>query len=288
MLGDPLLIENQFLDNRYNDDEWKPTEGGLFTRPSCKLALLGAGTGDIARDSSPYGNHGALVNAPGLSRGLGRKAWRFSGAGDKGISLGDPIPGDITQLSLSVWCYFAGSATDYGVIYRGAQSASTGALSLWYDNAATDHYAFLVRDSSGHYVVKYSACVPLVNTWTNIGIVFTGGDSTSLYIDGIEDSNSPFATSAVLNIQDHASGWWVGRDSTGAKEMLGDLADIELFSTLLSLPEIRQLASRHPDLDGNIQSTSPMWTPMSGGAAPPSSYPTVLLRQNQIIGGGVA
>lgn len=104
-----------------------------------------------------------------------------------------------THLALSAWVRITKTDGDNDLWVYGEHAAEEPLL-VWYDNAATDKWAFLVTATGGQTSgVVYSSGSAIANAWCHVYFEFTPGQ-VRLFINGIEDGSSPFAVAGVGDI----------------------------------------------------------------------------------------
>ncbi|GAG03444.1 unnamed protein product, partial [marine sediment metagenome] len=106
------LPQHDLIESRY-DDDWELDSDSSLWR-GCKLFLGGKGGGDLAVDSSLYGNHGTVLSGVTPATGLDRRGWDFPGTDDAVIDLGagEYVEG-ATALTASVWFFLRSGGTTY-------------------------------------------------------------------------------------------------------------------------------------------------------------------------------
>lgn len=113
---------------------------------------------------------------------------------------------------------------------------------LWQDEAATDHYAFVITDSSNDSTgVTYSSAIPALNTWVWLCVTFDGGAQVvRLYLNAEEDANSPFSVSGVDNIK-HLETFYIGNHNGFNKGFDGIIDEVSVWNRALSSDEIQAI-----------------------------------------------
>jgi hypothetical protein len=230
--------------NRYNNDWVLNREDPIWR--DCVLFLGGKGSGTTAIDSSGRGNHGTLGGVQSTAvPALHRKGWLgFSGTDDIAI----PNFTLAESYTLAIWARSDSFANGrYFYIYSGGDGLQFGP-----NTGSLLFYAFGPNTS-----VTYTNSVYYNGDWHLWVARRVAGDKCYIYQDGNEvqsaaDNGATGGTTSTL---------YVGNDLAGTKSCLGDLGDPIVWNRALSLPEIRQLASLRPDLNGAIRSTVPRFRP---------------------------
>ena len=77
----------------------------------------------------------------------------------------------------------------------------------------------------------------------HIAITFSSNSEARLYINGIEESNSPFAAATYKDIASNAGTWKIGSDNNGgtASDFHGNIDDVRIYNRVLTATEISQL-----------------------------------------------
>ena len=207
------------------------------------LPFLGP-TGTVLRDWGGRQNHGTLTNMTGADWVMGDKGWAldFPDA-DDAITVGDvPIFDDLTAFTWLMRVKHDTTAADHDLVVRGTHDAMAPFL-LWMDNAGTDSYKMIVTSGGAGSGAKTSAFTPVAGVWYDLAFTFLASTEMRLYIDGVEDANSPFATGeGTLNntgIGDNVVRF--GNDAAGTKGLDGQIGHAMFYTRVLTANEIAQL-----------------------------------------------
>lgn len=170
-----------------------------------------------------------------------------------------------TQLTVAAWVYFDVDTVDS---YIGSKYDSTtykGFLFLRDDVAGvsgrTDTCHIVISDQSGVHTARVegvnNACI--AGQWYHVAFTAISGSSTGLrlYIDGVEDANSPASLSSftyVMHSSNPAS-LYAGAGSGGTTSRIdGNIAEFAVWNKVLTSDEISMLAkSRKKRLPLQIQ-----------------------------------
>lgn len=159
----------------------------------------------------------------------------FVDVGDISTMEGD---GDYTFM---LWVYVRNTSQDGDLIAKGAHAGNEPFV-FWYDQAGPDKWNFLFTDSGANYSGVFASAADAdaaLNTWVHLALVIRGGVNTRLYINGVEDGNSPFDTSAVAGIANTADPYRLGNDNTPVKPFDGELDDVRMYNRALPHAGVR-------------------------------------------------
>ncbi len=192
-------------------------------------------TGATLRDVSGHGSHGAVQNATWVKQWLNFDATVPS---DR-VFIGAPATMDALQeITLSMLVYFDADVGDYDLVVKGSHGANQPFV-LWYD--ATDKYQFLITDEGGEYSgVKTSATTPAIGVWQHLALTFAN-EQARMFIDGVEDGNSPWTLTGVDDIAT-GSNWWVGTSQSLSNFLKGRITNLSIHNKGHSISEIRLLS----------------------------------------------
>jgi hypothetical protein len=186
-----------------------------------------------------YGTHtGSMTAAPGgLTLDLsGTQLARFANA-----SLLYP---SLTSVTYSAWVRMRSFTNAYNALLETQTDGTTQnnyqLTSLIKSNGKLAVYVFGTVSTQSNYDGT-GAFTLSTNTWFHICFTFLGGVALTGYVNGIQDAtvSSPISTLAA------SSGpVLIGNSVFGTRTLNGQLDDIRLYSRVLTLSEIRLLASR--------------------------------------------
>ena len=231
------------------------------------LGVTGIGT-DSIKDTSGYDNDGTPSGMAASAWVMTEKGYglAYSGANEQ-ITLGNPALLDgLPAISVSLWVYFNASAGDYDLVLKGNHTDNQPFL-FWYDEAGTDAYRIQVTDEGGTNSGSLtSASIPVIGAWQHLVVTFAN-EQVRLFINGIEDGNSPWAVPGVNDVSSGGAvggNWWFGTGTTpGNKTLNGQIADIGIWNRALAFNEIQQLF-----VDEHAIVRPRLAVPLSSGAAP--------------------
>ncbi len=221
-------------------------------------------------DSSPYRNDAGRVGTElstftEWSSELQRHAIKFSSGSSTSrlrvrLRPGDDQTGqsDFTNFSFSVWVDPDGVSVDRGILYHG-EHVSGSSFAFWFDQSSPDQWAYIITDSASHSSgVDYSAESASAGL-AHLCLTFEPTVSR-LFINGVEDANSPFAGMSLVDDIGYdwtnASGYWhIGGDApdSSTKRFNGIMADPMIWLRTLDESEVKILASKDPMYGGFVQ-----------------------------------
>jgi len=179
--------------------------------------------GDII-DYSGSDNDGTNSGAT-ITSGLGQKAYSFNGV-DSYISI--PVTQTSPQQSVSIWFYPTSGVDGERIFWANGSNRFILALQ---SSSRLEFYTDTTVKSSGYLstVLTYN-----LNSWNNVVITYNGS-STSIYVNGAEDTSHHSITGIVnpysLNIGTNysRSGDWFN----------GKIQDIRIYNRSLSSEEVK-------------------------------------------------
>ncbi len=233
----------------------------LKTNPGLENGLVGHWTFDgkdmysnIA-DTSGQGNDGSLqlgvsgnistTTAPGA---IGQSL-KFDGVDDY-VDIGDVTTFDnLTQMTISAWVKQDSLTDDDVLIGKIVNSPLWDGFLLFRDDVGgasgrTDTYKFEVDYQSNNSSIEGATNASQQGVWTHVVGTFAGNSSTGLrlYINGVEDANSPVSTVGTLNTSSNSDLVRIGNSNAFAgKEFNGAIDDVRIYNRVLSADEIKRL-----------------------------------------------
>ena len=181
---------------------------------------------------------------------LGR-ACSFDGVNDN-IDIGDIAAiNDATSLSIFVLAKFNNTTQDH-YIFGNSAGASSGFIFIaddaGFDTGRTNTFKIVVQESgTGTIVAKeYSTDANTADIWEALMFTFApdavGG--LKLYINGIEDSQSPTNTSSVVNVGNSNAGLRIGESPGGGFDANASYQHFVALNRALSATEARLIAHK--------------------------------------------
>lgn len=220
---------------------------GSSTPPiGCVLHLVGLpGGSNKIYDRSPYGNIGSITGATWVRLPSGLWCLNFDGSDDY-VNCGDGAGLDITeQLTMLVWLYRTGKASNQFIAAKGNGIRCTYGLN-W--ESVTEKISFGLDMGFGFGIKGYTVVLAL-NTWHFVAATYDG-KSADTYSEGrLDESN---ALSGVIASQSDAN-VIVG---SGVETVWGDnwyqgyMALPRIYNRALSALEIQSSFNREKHLFG--------------------------------------
>lgn len=182
-------------------------------------------------DSTSNGNDGTNSGTTAGIAGDGH--YRSFDGTDDYVGVPDVL-GGLTNATVEVFLKHGTLTDDDDILVRGEHNINQPFV-LWRDEAATDHYQFIITDAAGHTSgVQTSSAVPTTNP-TVLAVVFQGDSEASMFINGTEDANSPWALSTVSDIASAAATTRIGNDSNAStKSFAGQFFEARISNSVRS------------------------------------------------------
>jgi hypothetical protein len=242
-----------------------------------------------AFDYSGNGNHGQYLS--GADNNAGGKwdtnALFLDGVNDYvDLGLNENINarlGNPVQLTVCAWIYLNSMIDDDQIMGR-CESGVTNGWILFRDDVSSssgrlDVYTMYVEDGNGgaSSIRVESAAYSTLNKWTHICGTFTRSSATGLrlYINGVEDSNSPKSVATIDNIQGGVSPFYIGKRQDGTVPFNGFIEEVKVWDRALTAAEI--------SLDYNLSARnfrSCKWDWNISGISDANYYANILVRDN--------
>jgi hypothetical protein len=202
-------------------------------------------------DKSGGTNHGNVINISTTTfyaSGKIGQGFNFDGSNDY-MDLGDVNAIDTsTSLSGCAWVKHD-SITDDDVIFSKNNSTDDGFFFLRDDigsvSGRTDMYKIYFAESSGTENIQIegvSNSSPL-SKWTFVCFSFIENTANGLrlYINGVEDANSPVSTVGIIGIDSGTQPLRIGMRSDAVWHHDGSIDDVRIYNRVLSSTEITAL-----------------------------------------------
>ncbi len=202
-------------------------------------------------DKSGGVNHGNLVNIATTTfytSGEIGQAFNFDGGNDY-VEFGDVnVIDNATSLSSCAWVKH-NSVTDDDIIFSKTNGTDDGIFFMRDDVGAgtgrTDMYKIYIAESSGTdnvYIEGANNSSPL-GKWTFVCFSFTenAANGLRLYVNGVEDANSPASTVGIIGIDSVAQPLRIGMRSDTVWAFNGSIDDVRIYNRVLSSSEITAL-----------------------------------------------
>ncbi|OGZ04884.1 MAG: hypothetical protein A2845_00070 [Candidatus Lloydbacteria bacterium RIFCSPHIGHO2_01_FULL_49_22] len=201
------------------------------------------------RDVSGQGNHGGLQNQNPTTTTIGKigQGLSFDGVDDS-INLGDVAVVDTAAtLSSCAWVKHDVLTSDDGIISKITAGAADGFVFFRDDvgsvSGRTDTYSIVISDSTDTSTARIEGATGAsqANVWTHVCFTFeTSGTGLRLYINGVEDANSPVSTVTIAAINGGSQALEIGNNSLGAL-FSGAIDETRIYTRVLSADEIKRL-----------------------------------------------
>lgn len=193
-------------------------------------------------DISGRGGNGIL--AAGVQRAVDPEYGNvlyFDGVAANVVTLADfPYFEAISNFSIVLRVKITDATRDNDLVVKGDHAGGEPFV-LWFDNSGTDHWQFLITDSDSDYSgVKSSAHVPVGLVWYHLVFTFEP-EKARLYIDGVEDGNSPFALPGIGNVENTVDLWRLGNNVGGDARLTGYLATTRFYDRTISSAEAQYI-----------------------------------------------
>jgi len=194
--------------------------------------LFDEGKGDTAKDSSPNGNDGTLMNDAKWGSGKFGEAVEFDGKDDY-----VEVPGtfSLTDVSFSItaWINIMAEKNDMGVVNRGDQNAGTNTHLHCNIRGMRPLFGFYGNDLSGATTLS-------AGKWHFISWVYDEPKNVrQIYVNGVVDSEDkpPSAYQA-----DHPL--WIGRYYDLARVFSGLIDEVAIFNVVLTEDDITTIMNK--------------------------------------------
>ena len=214
----------------------------------------------LVKDFSPDINKGKDVNNNGTwtaGAGLntnaifGKYSGSFDGTNDF-LDVGDHALVDVaTELSECAWVYHDTITADDDISAKIDSSATVGFVFHRDETGAvsgrTDMYAIRVFDSADtdSALIEGATDSSPVATWTHVCFSYLASSTTGLrmYVNGVEDANSPASTSTIAAIDAGTNVLRVGSSALN-RYFDGNIDEVAVWNRSLTVAEIKNLYLR--------------------------------------------
>lgn len=199
----------------------------------------------------------AIANSdPSIGPGLFDQAIDLDGLGDNFYMLNSngslPYIDNATHLSISIWVKVNDLDSDGVIVSKGNIDILTAFLLRRIETGAvsgrTDTFSIVISDGGANNTrVEGANNLSTDNEWQHLAVTYESGSATGLrlYINGVEDANSPADTSSITNLASNGQYFRLGRaDNTG--EINGSLDEFRIFDRVLTPAEVQALYSIKP------------------------------------------
>jgi len=200
--------------------------------------------GEVFYDYSGSGNNGGVVAANNLP------AWSSADGGirdfdgiDDYITLGNLAYLDGTgPVTIMAWVYHNDNTTDNGILEQIGGSAE--GILFWKDDSAggrTDTYSVRIENTAGSANITINGAnnAAVAGVWHHVAISIDVGSANGLrlYVEGVEDANSPSSLSTVANKSSGGASCFLGGNGV-TRIANGFRDDVRIYNKILSAAEI--------------------------------------------------
>jgi hypothetical protein len=210
--------------------------------------LFNEGAGSQAQDLSPYENHGTLVGPTWVGSNRGAVLGFNGGDGDY-VDCGDIDAIDnATKLSVCAWVYHDNITDDQYIATKRGGNDDDGFLLIRDDvgsvSGRTDIYTVLVLESTGaaNRRIESAQDASPLQTWTHVCFTYEENiaNGLRLYINGVEDANSPVSTVGFVGIDAQGGSFLVGVNFEFGVGFDGKISEVLNYNRAPSAAEIMQ------------------------------------------------
>ena len=197
--------------------------------------------------------------------------------GNDWIDFGDTtILDGASLISGHAWVKLSNVSADH-YVFEKLVNFDDG-LTLFFDDIGpnrTDVWSIFMVSGATSTRVEGAASSAVAGSWQSVGFTFVGNNANGLrlYIDGVEDANSPATTQTIdATFLNNASPLVMGRhESTTDRGMQGDIDECALWvGATLTAEEFKALASGVPA--SRMRPDSLVWHPLMLGESPEPDY----------------
>ena len=200
------------------------------------------GSGTVARDSSPNGNTGTLLNGPTWTTGRHGGALLFDGVDDR-VIVSDSNSLDLTsKATLSAWVYPTAPPTSYrtilqkGTVFEEEVSAYYLFASGISRTGGVGNYPYGGGSPNGQCCASVAGpSVLQANTWTHVAVTYNGS-RLRFYVNGVLVA----IRSAFGPFEPNVNPLWIGGNEVYGSAFKGKLDDIRIYNRVLTQTEIQQ------------------------------------------------
>jgi lysophospholipase L1-like esterase len=204
-------------------------------------------SGQIAGDSSTYGNDGTISGNVTWINGADGRALSFAGGNGDVVIVPDAPQLDISgTLSIAAWIRPVGLGTQYVVKKSRSEQTDGYELSLSADGSAFVRFNDLTSDNT-YRLDSLSSYPTDGSTWMHVVGVFDGND-IRMYVNGTLESTLA-APGLIVGTNNRPLA--IGAQEDGLSPFRGGIDEVGIFSRVLSDSEIRDMAQLPPDTDGD-------------------------------------
>jgi len=174
-------------------------------------------------------------------------AYNYVASSSQYITFGDVTFLDgLTSISGHSWVNLGAITADAYIFSK--YVSGTGIIYLFDDvgsvSGRTDVFTIFIDDGPVTCKIESATGSGTVGAWTSVGWSWTAGSSTGLrmYINGVEDANSPSTTVGMGSFPNNTATFDVGR-AAGGGYWEGEIGGCALWDTVLSSDDFAALAN---------------------------------------------
>jgi hypothetical protein len=252
--NDGIHYGNTQLLMRFNDTPAKPKDespysnDGAYYGNTLLLMRFNESSGN-PKDESGYGNDGTLGGQATYAAGYSGNAMSFDGSGDY-VNVGDMDSIDLEpEFTYCSWLYHSSDTTDDAIFAK--TTSNTDGIVFWRDDVTgtsgrTDTYTVNLMEAGTTDTVRIEGATNAgtAGSWRFVCFTVDLGSSTGLrlYINGVEDANSPVSISSITNIDTSTNAANIGRWAySSAYDYHGLIDEAVIYSKVLTQTEIYNL-----------------------------------------------
>jgi hypothetical protein len=217
---------------------------GLAAGPAASAAdpnLVGwwtfdEGSGTVAKDSSGYGNDGALNGNPQWVFGYLGGALEFDGADDY-VDCGNDPSLDLTTWTITFWLKATQNKNYSGFVIKGLDAAENYEVLGFADGSV--HMPITFRDGTRTFVNTAAGAI-VVGEWAHFAYSYSSATGRRFYKDGsLIFSDAPTGTP-----QSSTDPLTIGNERPLSRFTNGIMDDVRIYNRALKDAEIKVLAAR--------------------------------------------
>lgn len=196
----------------------------------------------------------------------------FDGTDDK-ISFGDvAVVDSATTITFSQWVKHDTQTADKQLLDKRVVASDNGVILIRDDvgssSGRTDCYKWYVGESSGtgNAFIETATDSATSGVWRYVTVLFTENVAGGLgiYINGVQDANSPVTTSGIIGIDGGAATLQIGLTQASTNDFDGNMFNFEVWSIALS-PVLINEAMWKPEF---VPQSHILESPLFGNASP--------------------
>lgn len=180
------------------------------------------------------------------------------------------------NVSIGCWVYADNVTQDHYIVdFFDAVATTTGGILFLHDDVdsvsgRTDVFTIYVEETGGggsNVRIATATSSAKSQTWQWVVLTFDNESTTGfkIYIDNVEDANSPASTVSIANAGNHNETFYLGERSDGAAgDRAGNIAHCQTWNRTLGVIELIEAGFNPGVIPLNLTS----WWPMFGAESP--------------------